>query len=112
MTLIDGNVILFLGSGASYEAGHPTTAKIPQAQELSDLIASKFLDKSYIGKPLQVVAELAISEKNVFEVQSFIAELFEKFTPARHHRLIPTFVWPSIFTTNYCRLSEYGFQQV
>lgn len=110
-SIFDGNVILFLGSGASYGAGHPNNARIPQGQELSDLIASEYLDDSYRGNPLQVVSELAISERNLFEVQSFIAELFDKYTPAQHHRLIPTFVWHSIVTTNYDLIVERAYNE-
>ncbi|MFH0728099.1 MAG: hypothetical protein V2B19_17380, partial [Pseudomonadota bacterium] len=107
--IFDGNVILFLGSGASYGAIHPNNNRIPQGQELSDLIASKYLDDTYKGKPLQVVSELAISEKDLFEVQSFIAELFDKYYPTEHQKLIPTFVWHSIFTTNYDLILERAY---
>lgn len=107
--ILDGNIILFLGAGASYGALHPNGNKIPQGQELSDMLATKFLDSTYIGKPLQIVSELAISERNIFEVQSFIADIFEKFRPALHHKLIPSFVWHSIATTNYDLLIERSY---
>lgn len=109
--IFDGNIILFLGSGASYGAMHPENATVLQGQELSDLIASKYLDDSYKGKPLQVVSELAISERNLFEVQSFIADLFYKYTPAHYHKLIPTFVWHSIVTTNYDLILERAYNE-
>jgi tetratricopeptide (TPR) repeat protein len=109
--IFDGNVILFLGSGASYGAVHPNNAGIPQGQELSDLIVSKYLDDSYKGKPLQVASELAISERDLFEVQSFIADIFDKYAPAPHHKLIPTFIWHSIFTTNYDLILERAYNE-
>lgn len=107
--IFDGNIILFLGSGASYGAIHPNNNRIPQGQELSDLLASKYLDDTYKGKPLQVVSELSISERDLFEVQSFIAEIFDQYNPAEHHKLIPTFVWHSIFTTNYDLILERAY---
>jgi tetratricopeptide (TPR) repeat protein len=57
------------------------------------------------------ILKLAISERNLFEVQSFIAELFEKYTPAQHHKLIPTFVWHSIATTNYDLILERAYNE-
>ena len=39
----DGQVVLFLGSGASFGAEHPEDRKPPLGQNLSDLLAKKFL---------------------------------------------------------------------
>lgn len=112
-TLIDqiqeGNVVLFLGAGASIGAIHPQGKKVLQGLELSNLIADKFLDKSYLNKSLQVVSELAISETNLFTVQSFIADLMNYFEPANFHAMLPTFVWKAIATTNYDLIIEKAY---
>src|SRR5688572_16650486 len=96
-----GNAILFLGSGSSRGAIHPKLQTIPSGQELSNLIAEKFLDNSYINQPLTFVSELAISQTDLFTVQKFIYDIIEPFKPAEFHKLIPTFKWRTIYTTNY-----------
>src|SRR3990172_8921905 len=86
-----GNVLLFLGAGATVGALHPEKKEIPQGQKLSNLIAEKFLGHEYQNKPLSYVTELAISEASLFEVQRFVAETVQDIEPASFHRLIPTF---------------------
>jgi tetratricopeptide (TPR) repeat protein len=108
----EGNVVLFLGSGSSVGAVHPQHEKIPIGQQLSNLIAEKFLDKAYLDQPLQYVAELAINESDLFTVQKFISDIFRTFKPSHFHKLIPTFSWKSIITTNYDLLIEDAYDSV
>ena len=108
----DGQVVLFLGAGASRGASHPEKKKPPTGQELSGLIAEKFLGTSYLGRPLSQVAELAISETDLFTVQNFIAEIFDLFYPADFHKLIPKFLWASIATTNFDLIVERAYNEV
>ncbi|MFZ3156050.1 MAG: SIR2 family protein [Smithella sp.] len=108
----EGRVILFMGAGASFGATHPENLKIPNALELSDLIAKKFLGTDYLGKPLTYVTELAASETDLFTVQEFIARIFQDYQPAEFHKLIPTFVWSSIATTNYDLIVERAYDAV
>jgi len=105
----NGQVVLFLGSGASFGAEHPAGKKPPLGQTLADLIAEKFLGKDYLGTSLQHVAELAISETDLFSVQSYVADIFQEFNPARHHKLIPRFIWKAIATTNYDLIIEKAY---
>ena len=109
--LRDGRVFLFLGSGASIGAIHPENKKIPTNDELRDQIAKKFLNDKFLDYPLAQVAELAISESDLFSVQSFIASLFYDFEPSSFHKLIPKFVWSAIATTNYDLLIEKSYDQ-
>jgi tetratricopeptide (TPR) repeat protein len=105
-----GNAILFLGAGASMGAASPKTKSLPTGQELSDLLATKFLDKNYLNQPLMVVSELAISQSDLFTVQKFIHDIIEPFQPAKFHQLIPTFKWKSIYTTNYDFIIERAYE--
>lgn len=107
-----GNASLFLGAGASANSIHPTNQKIPTGQELADRLAEKFLDATYIGQPLTFVSELAISQSDLFTVQKFIHDIFEPFCPADFHKIIPTFRWRSIYTTNYDFIIERAFDAV
>ncbi|MCK6598724.1 MAG: SIR2 family protein [Bdellovibrionaceae bacterium] len=104
--ITEGNVVLFLGSGASVGAIHENNEKVPIGQNLSDLIAEKFLGEKFKNQSLQYVAELAISETDLFTVQKFIADIFRKFKPNDHHKIIPTLIWKSIITTNYDLIIE------
>ena len=108
----EGSVVLFLGSGASVGALHPTNDNIPIGQKLSDLIAEKFLGEHFKNQPLQYIAELAISETDLYTVQKFISDIYRKYKPNKHHKIIPTFVWKSIVTTNYDLMIEDAYLSV
>lgn len=101
-----GNVVLFLGAGASMSAEHPKKQKMPTGQTLSNEIAKKFLGDTYLNKPLEYVAELALSENDLYTVQKFVADRFRDFKPSDFHKKIPTFKWKSIATTNYDLIVE------
>ncbi len=103
------NVVLFLGSGASIGAKSSNGSNILSTQELADAISNKYLGQNYIGKQLNYVSELAINESNLFEFQSFIYDIFEKFNPAEFHKKISLFPWNNIFTTNYDLIIERAY---
>ncbi len=105
----DGNVVLFLGSGASIGAMHEAGNKPPIGNDLANLIASKFLGPEYLDRPLSYVADLAISETDLVTVQDYIAAVFMDFYPADFHKLIPNFVWRAIATTNYDLIIERAY---
>lgn len=105
------NVVLFLGSGFAYNANHPDKIKAPLGQELSDLIARKFLGNDYVGNPLTYVSDLAISNSSLFDVQNYIYELFEPFSPNEKQASFSSFSWKAIFTTNYDLLVEKAYNQ-
>lgn len=106
----NGNVILFLGAGATKGAIHPEGKDSPSGKELSNLIAEHFLGSEYKDMPLASVAEYAISESSLFSVQKFIADIFSKYEPAEDsHMLIPTYKWKAIVTTNYDTIIEKAY---
>ncbi|MBD3351282.1 MAG: hypothetical protein GF364_07325 [Candidatus Lokiarchaeota archaeon] len=107
----NGRVVLVFGAGASIGAMHPEGKKIPIGSELKDQIGNKFItsyNNSYDS--LTWIAELAQSSTDLFTVQDYIAEIFREFSPASFHRLIPTFVWRGIVTTNYDRIVEQAYE--
>ncbi len=107
-----GNVVLFLGAGASYNSKNKLLGSIPNGQDLSDLIAKNFLGEDYIGKALSYNSELAISESSILKVQQFVADIFKEFEPEQYHLKIPLFVWKAIFTTNYDLIVEKSYLKV
>jgi hypothetical protein len=108
----NGQVVLFLGAGAAVGALHKDDKTPPVGQALAKLIADKFLGVEFYSRSLAQVAELAISETDLFTVQEFIASIFKDFYPNTFHKLIPTFVWKAIATTNYDLIIERAYDQV
>lgn len=107
----EGQVVLFLGSGAVRGALHPENRPAPVGSQLADLIADEFLDSTYRGRPLDQVATLAISERDLVTVQRFLAKLLSEYRPAPFHRKIPQFVWRLIATTNYDIVIERAYDE-
>lgn len=103
-------VVLFLGAGASRGAVHPKEKKVPNGNDLRDLISDKFLGGQLKDRPLTQVAELAINETDLTEVQKFFRDIFIEFSPADFHKLIPTFQWHAIVTTNFDLLLESAYK--
>ena len=106
-----GNAVLVLGAGASVGAVNPTGMPIPMGPDLSRLLAQKFLGGEHANDPLARVAELSISESDLFTVQEYIRTLFQDLQPADFHRLLPTFKWTAIATTNYDLVIERAYSQ-
>ena len=106
----DGRVVLVLGAGASLGATSADGRVAPTATELAEEIATKYLSEVHQGSPLAVVAELAESESSVAMVQQFIAGRFKDLLPTDFQRLLPTFKWAGIATTNYDFIVERAYQ--
>lgn len=109
--LKEGKVALCLGSGASLEARDAKGKGPPTGRILAELLANKFLGGKYKDSPLAQVAEYAISESDLGQVQSFIRDLLEGLQPTAAHLAMTTFPWYGIATTNYDRLIERAYEQ-
>ena len=103
-----GNVVLFLGAGASYGTKNSTGEKMPLGGELSTLLSDKFLGG--IPGDLAYTSMLSISESSIFDVQLYISQIISDFKPLPHHIKIPEFKWKAIFTTNYDSIIETSYQ--
>ncbi|MDE0340360.1 MAG: SIR2 family protein [Caldilineaceae bacterium] len=103
--------VLFLGAGASLGAKHPEGKRIPQGNQLRDLICDKFLGGDLNEKPLSAVSAMAASEAGLYEFQTFVRELFLPFSPADFHLLIPRFRWRAIATTNFDLIVERSYKK-
>lgn len=104
------NIVLFLGSGFAANAKHPNNDKPPLGNDLAKLIANKFLNGSFQNESLTFVSDLAISETSLFEVQKFIFDIFNPFSPNDSHLLFAKLPWKAIFTTNYDRILEKAYE--
>lgn len=109
--LINGSLILFLGSGASREATDKNGNKPPLGYELGIQISEKFLGGKFRDRVLTQIAEYAINESNLVQVQSFIKDIFEQFSPSKAHKGLTELKWKGIVTTNYDRLIEIAYEE-
>jgi hypothetical protein len=104
--------ILLLGAGASVGALHSKHLAIPDVEKLKDFLCDKFLGGELKKRSLPSVASYAINGAGILEVQSAIASLLSQFDPADFHKLIPTFRWRAIATTNIDSIVERAYSGV
>ena len=105
----EGKVVLFLGAGASIGAKSTDGNKPPSAAELSNLLSTRFLGGEDAEQQLSIVAEYAINETDLITVQTYLRDVFLEFQPSDFHKLIPTFKWAGIATTNYDLIIERAY---
>ena len=105
-----GQAVLVLGAGASLGATSPDGRVSPTSSELSGAIAERFLGEEHCSTPLSSVAELAVSESDLFTVQEFIRSMFQNIQPAPFHMLLPTFKWAGLATTNFDLVVERAYE--
>jgi len=106
----DRRIVLVLGAGASKEAKNSVGSTPPNAEQLRDKLASKFLGTTKEQRDLATVAEIAISsgagQTMVFEE---IANNLSGFETSEAHKALADFYWRGLATTNYDTLIEQGY---
>lgn len=106
----EGRAVPVLGAGASLGARRADGTSVPTSETLAKEIAKKFLGDISHNSDLAWIAELASSTSSRSVVQDFIASQLANLQPADHHRLLPTFRWRGIATTNYDRVVETSYE--
>lgn len=102
----EGRCTLFLGAGASQEAGAPT------ANKLSKLIVNKFLGQRQWEMDLASAVSLAIATTgNRGDLEDFVCKQLKGLKPSPYHLKIPWYPWRAIVTTNYDRLIENAYEE-
>jgi hypothetical protein len=107
-----GRLVLLLGAGASIAAKDSKGNSPPSGRELAVLLSKKFLGGQFSNAELSSVAEYAVSEQSLLQVQQFISDVFQPFEPTESHLLLPKFQWGGLATTNYDLLVEKAYAQV
>ncbi len=102
-------VVLFLGAGASMEARGPKGEKPPSAAALRDDIATHFLGRPLPDHDLMSVADMAIETAGQSVVFERIKNSLDPLLPSAAHKLLPSFRWRAIATTNYDMLLEKAY---
>lgn len=110
--IAEGKSVLFLGAGASYGAldSHGQAVSI-SGRDIAQALSDKFLGGKRSKDPLAKVADYAISEAGLTDVQHFLRHILEPLQPASFHKVIAKFRWRAIVTTNYDLLIERAYEQ-
>lgn len=91
--------------GTNAEGKHP-----PGADELRDILATRFFGKLMKNRDVMAVAEMAIeSSGGSSQVYEVVCQAFDSFQPSNAHKLISSFNWRMIETTNYDLLIERAY---
>lgn len=106
-----GEVVLYLGAGASIGATHPKNHTVPIGVKLANLISDEFLDGEKYNNNLMWVSQLAAQNASYSQVQHFIADYLRDFEPASFHLEIPTYKWKQIVTVNYDDIIEKAYRK-
>ncbi len=96
-------VVLFLGAGASMEAGAPS------GDAMRADVGKSFLGSEMAGYDLMSVAEMALKAHGNSVVFEHLRTMLASYEPSDAHKLLPTFRWRSIATTNYDLLVERAY---
>ncbi|QOF86709.1 MULTISPECIES: SIR2 family protein [unclassified Pseudomonas] len=110
--IAQGKAILFLGAGAAFGAKGDHGELPLSGFGLRDRISDQFLGGEEKHKTLVQVSDYAKHEGGLLEVQQFIKKTFYPLKPANFHKIIPSFRWHSIFTTNYDLIIERAYSDV
>ena len=102
--------VLFLGAGASRDALHPKNLPMPDAVGLRDFLSDSFFGGDLKTRNLAAVTDYAINERGLLTVQEVVAGLFREFEPADFHKLIPSFRWRALVTTNLDLIVEKAYR--
>ena len=101
-----GNVVLFLGAGASHAAGGPTGKK------LTEMIKEQFPESNQSLDNLIDVCQDVIDTPpyNRNELEEFIRKKLSPLQPTDGHKNITKFDWAAIFTTNFDDIIELAYR--
>lgn len=106
----NGRAILFLGAGASKECKNAKGETPPNAEQLRDVISTKYMGKLMPKRTVMTVAEMAIENgagsNLVFET---VNTAFQGFETSEAHKLVTDFNWRTIATTNYDTFVESAY---
>jgi tetratricopeptide (TPR) repeat protein len=99
------NIVLFIGNGASADAGGPKT------EDLVEAIKKRFPSAEYQSEDfLQTCTDVMDTTlTNRADLEEVITKRLYGLKPSAFHRELPLHIWPAIFTTNYDYLIEQSY---
>jgi hypothetical protein len=106
--IYDGKVVLFIGAGASVDAGGPKTEDLVKQIKESFPLA-KYKSDDLIQTCTDVIETTLTARVDLDRV---VIQALWGMKPAAFHLQLPIHLWPAIFTTNYDDLIEQGYREV
>lgn len=105
--IISGRCVLFVGAGASMEAGAPS------AQEMAQELSKKYLQGQHQEESLSKVASYIEAKPGLGRrlVVDYLINRLLPLKPSEAHLLLPRFRWAAIYTTNYDTLIEQAYEK-
>ncbi len=105
--IISGNCVLFVGAGASIEAGAPS------AQEMARELSKKYLQGKHQKELLSKIASYIETKPGLGRrlVIDYLINRLSPLKPSKPHLLLPKFRWTAIYTTNYDTLIEQAYEK-
>ena len=101
-----GSVVLFLGAGATRDAGGPT------GSELAELLGTTFGRSDIPTDSLQTFSDILCELPDIDreDIDAAIIRSLRDLSPCDAHYSLPMFCWRAILTTNYDRLIERAYE--
>jgi len=105
--IISGKCVLFVGAGASMEAGAPS------AQNMARELSKKYLKGQHQEESLSRVTSYIQSKPGLGRrvVINYIIDRISRLEPNQAYLLLPKFNWSAIYTTNYDTLIEQSYKK-
>lgn len=109
--LIEGNCVLFLGSGASRSCTFQDGSLLPLGNELAEMTYQHFYPHEvYEGETLQQVCSFISSSYGSGALHKYYSELFDNIIPSQGLKDLSKIKWHNIYTTNIDRAIETAYE--
>ena len=102
---LNGNALLFVGSGFSGSAKNVAGDLIPNGSQFADLLAGELEDDDGT-RDLDIIAEMYLSAHGPEKLAKRIIDLFTVKDVTQEHIAIANVPWHRIYTTNYDNVIE------
>lgn len=109
---LDGNAVLFLGSGFSYGAKNSLNATLPQATELANLMLIEIKYKTTGNTSLTQASKSYEKHKGKNSLIEFLYRQLLAVETQKYHRTISKTPWYQIYTTNFDDVFEFSQSEV
>jgi len=104
--LAERAVSLFLGAGVNFGLVNGDGTRFPLGNDLSMAICRNLLGAPDLKLTLDETAEMARFRVGNSELNRYLFDLFNSFSPGPAHKTIVRLPWDAIYTTNYDLLIE------
>lgn len=106
---IDGDALLFLGSGFSAGAASISDRAFPAAKELAKILSQAIPTPEEIDD-LMIASNAYIKKFGAETLVDFLEKTFTLKTPQNKHTKVASLPWKAIFTTNYDDIVEQAYK--